>query len=657
LRRAVRFGRQQLELREPFLHTLVPVVVQMMGGAFPELQKETNRVVQLIKDEEVSFSRTLDRGIKLFNQAYREAIYRASLVRTQEYNAPAIDHDLQKQRAIDEWEKPTGETRWAYQPSISGEDAFKLHATYGFPIDLTRIMAEERGLTVDIPGYEKLMEQAQGESGPKGSESLVMTLTPDAIAKLAEEKVSPTNDSTKFSRAAITATVRAIWNGDDLGLSPASAFEDEELAIILDRTNFYSEMGGQIGDAGELCTGPAIFDVRTTRIVAGYILHIGRLRAGKLRVGDAVTATVTGGRDRTEKNHTSTHLANWALREVFGEGVQQKGSLVDPEKLRFDFSHPKAMSDDEISQVESLVNREIQKKLPVYATEAPQELALKINGLRAVFGEKYPPLVRVVSIGAPVADLLANPMDPKWRAYSIEFCGGTHLKTSDEAGQFAIVAEESVSKGIRRLVALTGDAAAEALAVAQQIETAIASAKDLPDAQLSAHIATLQKLSAGQIPLRAKRRAQAAIAEIQAKHKGVEKAAKAKGDSSGVNAVAVAGELLAKASDIAGGKLVIGEIRGATDDQLRSAVDSLKKKTGSYAIMLAAGEGEKVTFVAAVSDDLVTKGLKAGDWVKETAKLTGGGGGGRPQMAQGSGKDPAAIPAALAAAEKFAKKI
>ena len=268
-------------------------------------------------------------------------------------------------------------------------------------------MAEERGMTVDIAGYEKLMEQARelARSGGKSADSSLTDIPPDAMSKLSQ-LVKPTDDQPKFSHQPIKSQIMAIWNGDDLGLSPASAFDDEELAIILDQTNFYAEMGGQVGDSGPLTSVSGVFDVQTTRAVGGYVLHIGRLRTGKISVGDVVEATVSSARRRTEKNHTGTHLANWALRETLGDGVQQKGSLVDPEKLRFDFSHSKSLSDEEIAGVETLVNEAIAKKLPVYAQEAPQEKALKINGLRAVFGEKYPPMVRVVSIGAPVADLL-----------------------------------------------------------------------------------------------------------------------------------------------------------------------------------------------------------------------------------------------------------
>ncbi len=264
-------------------------------------------------------------------------------------------------------------------------------------------------------------------------------------------------------------------------------------------------------------------------------------------------------------------------------------------------------------------------------------------------------MVRVVSIGAPVSDLLADPGNANWRQFSIEFCGGTHLASTDQVGRFAITAEESVSKGIRRIVALTGEAATavESAAIAW-IGNIIA--RQTSDADLPAVIAQLQSAVAAPLPLRTKRRAQAAIAELQTRLKAVEKSNRAHSTGGGVDAVKAAGDLLAQASPIAGGKLVIGQIPGATDDQLRSAIDSLRKKSPTHAILLAAGDDQKVTFVAAVSDDVIAQGLKAGDWVKQVAAVAGGGGGGRPQMAQGSGKDPAQIPAALNLARSIAAK-
>jgi alanyl-tRNA synthetase len=671
LRRAVRFGRQQLGLIEPFVHQLVPVVVDSMGGAFPELKTNPSHVIELIKDEEVSFGLTLDRGIGLFEEVVTRSMLHEyarmtgmkgigvnrsaegesflSLVDVHGTKPPRSVSSLAAIKELQSAQRTLG--------SIPANDAFKLHDTYGFPIDLTRIMAEERGMSVDIAGYEKLMEQARelARAGGKSADSSLTDIPPDAMSKLSQ-LVKPTDDQPKFSHQPIKSQIMAIWNGDDLGLSPASASEDEELAIILDRTNFYSEMGGQVGDSGLLASASGEFDVQSTRTVGGYVLHIGRIRSGKLTVGDTVEATVSSARRQTEKNHTGTHLANWALRETLGDGVQQKGSLVDPEKLRFDFSHSKSMSDEEIAGVEKLVNEAIAKKLPVYAQEAPQEKALKINGLRAVFGEKYPPMVRVVSIGAPVADLLNDPSKTDWRKFSIEFCGGTHLASTDQIERFAITAEESVSKGIRRIVALTGEAASAVESAANRLDGIIARARQTSDAELSCLLAELQTVVASPLPLRAKRRAQAAIAELQARHRAFEKTNRAQSSGGGVDAVKVAADLLAHAPPYAGGKLVIGQIPGATDDQLRSAIDSLRKKSPTHAILLAASDDQKVTFIAAVSDDLVAKGLKAGDWVKQVAAITGGGGGGRPQMAQGSGKDPTKITDALSAARQIATK-
>ena len=310
---------------------------------------------------------------------------------------------------------------WNKQPPIiPAEAAFKLYDTYGFPIDLTRIMAEERGMTVDLAGYEKLMEQAKELSRgvDKAAGNPVYDLPPNILDELQKLNVHPTDDAHKFHRAPARATLRAIWNGHDLDetADASSVRAGEQVAVILDKTNFYAEMGGQVGDTGEMRSDSGtggtsktpIFIVDTARGVGHFVLHIGHIKSGKITVGDGITAYVMGGRDRTEKNHTSTHLANWALRETLGDHVQQKGSLVDPEKLRFDFVHQKALTDEEIAAVQTLVNGCITQKLPVYSEIAPQEQALKIHGLRAVFGEKYPPMVRVVSIGVPIPELIGN---------------------------------------------------------------------------------------------------------------------------------------------------------------------------------------------------------------------------------------------------------
>jgi alanyl-tRNA synthetase len=651
LRRAVRFGRQQLELKDPFLHKLVPVVVEAMGDAFPELKSNPSRVAEIIKDEEVSFGRTLDRGIQLFDDAAARAAGKI----------------------------------------VSGEDAFKLHDTYGFPIDLTRIMAEERGMSVDLAGYEKLMEEARekARSGGKEGDTALFDLPPDVIAKLQSQGVSPTEDSAKYAGGKARVKVKGIWNGKELvehaaSPSPGTPGEgrgegstksgdtnrpnplpeyrergQEHVSVVLDRTPFYAEMGGQVGDEGTLVAPGTELAVTTTRVVGGYVLHVAELRHGSIKVGTELEASVDAVlRPRTEQNHTTTHIANWALREVLGDGVQQKGSLVDPEKLRFDFSHGKALSDDELARIEQLANEYIGRKAAVYAEEAPQEQALKINGLRAVFGEKYPPRVRVVSIGAPVADLLADPGNAKWRNYSIEFCGGTHLKSSEQAGSFVITAEESVSKGIRRIVAHTGDAAKRVQAANDALDALVAKGAKTPDNELSALVQEIQKsLAASPIGLRAKRKAQQAITDLQTRIKAYEKAQKQSAATS-VDVAGIAEKLLSAATvSVAAAKVVVGEVPDATAEQLGAVADSLRKRAGaSYAILIGSKADGKVSFVSMASDDVIAKGLKAGDWIREAAKTAGGGGGGRPNHAQAGGKDPAKLGEALEVARAFASK-
>jgi alanyl-tRNA synthetase len=628
LRRAVRFGRQQLQLRDPFLHTLVPVVVSAMSDAFPELKTNPAHVIEIIRDEEISFSKTIDRGIDLFEEAANRA------------------------KANDE-----------KQLVLQGEDAFRLHDTYGFPIDLTRIMAEERGMIVDIAEYERLMEQARelARAGGKAADSAVYQLTPHALSELAARQIAPTDDRPKYDfrpnyDGHFTATIKAIWDGAGLVEAMPRSAQQCQFAIILDRTNFYSEMGGQVGDRGEIHGGGANFVVTTTRSVGGYTLHIGfNVTSEPVVVGSTVEPWVSSLRYSVEQNHTSTHLANWALREVLGDGVQQKGSLVDPEKLRFDFSHGKAMTEQEVERVESLVAQRVTQNLRVFAMEAPQEQALKINGLRAAFGEKYPPLVRVVSIGPPVTDLLENPADPDWRNFSVEFCGGTHLRNTGEIGDFVVTAEESVSKGIRRIVALTGDAAQAVIARGKSVDSLIQEANAKSDDQLAEVLAALQKsISSGELALLGKRRAQAAVASVQDRYRKWEKANKAQSTAK-FDVGDLATRLLESAPTLGPGKLVVADIPDSAPDQLLSLLDSLKKKAGSYAILLGSANDGKVNFVAAVSDDLIAKGLKAGDWIRHAAQATGGGGGGRPQMAQAGGKDPTKLHDALAIAKTFAQ--
>ena len=698
LRRAVLYGRQQLNLHESFIHKLVPVVVDMMGEMFPELRKNPQYVIDRIKDEEISFGRTWDRGLNLECEAEKIALVNSSPVQLtldeplricfdRETDAlvisrdQPIEHISQQPSLVLERIPFTDLTPSVIRryfktpPEITAMSAFALHDTYGFPIDLTRIMAEEHGMTVDLVGFEKLMEEAKerSRSAEKGAGNAVYDLPPNILDELAKLGVHATDDSPKYKHGPARATVRAIWNGKRLeqSVDTASMRPGEQIAMILDKTNFYAEMGGQVGDTGEFRDdNGVIFVVEATRAIGPYVLHIGHVKRGRIRVTDSVTTTVTGGRERTEKNHTSTHIANWALRETLGEHVQQKGSLVDPEKLRFDFSHQHSMNDEELTRVEQLVNACIEKKLPVYAEVVPQEQAMKINGLRAVFGEKYPPMVRVISVGVPVAELLQNPANPGWRAYAVEFCGGTHLGNSGDAEKFVITAEEAVSKGIRRLVALTGAAADEALSHAKVIDGLIAQGRSTSEAALPNVIAALQKsIAGGTAPLLAKRRALAAVAEFQEKHKKFLKTQAAKlADAAGAASAAFDAEaLLQQAENVGGVALIVATVPDANADTLRNTWDWLKRKhpQQNVAVLLASEfvdtdkDGNKlppkVNLLAGVGDPFIGK-LKAGDWIKAAAQVVGGSGGGRPQLAMAGGKDVTKIAAALEAGKAFAKQ-
>ncbi len=632
LRRAVRFGRQNLGLTEPFLHQLVPVVLHTMQTAFPELSKSPGHVADIIKGEEYSFSRTLDRGIELFQLAADEA---------RGGNMKGI---------------------------ISAESAFKLHDTYGFPIDLTQVMAREQGLAVDVTGYEACMEEARhkARSGGKTTETSLTDLSPDVLERLARGQIPGTDDQAKYQSGPIKAAVVAIWDGREL-CNNATADAAAPVALILDRTNFYAQMGGQIGDAGNLASEQGIFTVETAHAVGHYILHLGKVAAGRLQCGDSVTAQVHGDRSRIEQNHTGTHLANWALREVLGEHVQQKGSLVDAEKLRFDFVQPQPLQEQQIQCVEDKVNEVIARRWPVYTAEVPLEQARRIYSLRAVFGEKYPERVRVVSIGVPVAELLAQPENQRWREFSIEFCGGTHLAETGQTQDFAIVAEESVSKGIRRIVAYTGAAAAAARRRTAHIGKLIAAAEHATEDDLSAKLNEIQHaLEEVGVPVVVRRRAQMVIKVLQERIREQARRRQAPQQSSGASLSHV-DQLLAAAEQIGQAELIVAEMGVKSADELRATMDAVKKKRpqGMFAMLLASTETPmdkqgnplpaKVNLLAAVGDSLISK-LKAGDWIRVVAPVVGGSGGGRPQLAMAGGKQTDKIVEALAAGRQFAHK-
>jgi alanyl-tRNA synthetase len=574
LRRAERYGRQYLGTEKPFLCDLVPHVVQVMQHAFPELSRNPGRVAELIRIDEESFIRTLDRGIKLFGDAAERAIQ-------------------------------------AGTSQISGSDAFKLHDTYGVYIDIVEQMAAEAGMTVDRAGFDQAMEEAKDIARGSRKQHAVTAI---------QGELPKTDDSPKYkgliARGKIVASVK-----DNVVATTGTLETGEQAALVLDKTNFYAEQGGQVGDQGIIKTKTGTFEVEDTQRLGDAVLHLGKVREGSLKAGQAAALAVSSRREDTVRNHTATHLLNWALRKVLGDHVEQKGSLVDPDKTRFDFSHSEPLTAEQIAEVERLVNEKIYADLPVTAVYKPLEEAKQIPGVRAVFGEKYPDPVRVLIVGAkkPEEATLEN---------SVEFCGGTHLVHTGQAGFFKIVGQELVGAGVRRVTAVTGR---EAVATVQRMTSVV---NDLT---------SRFKCSVTDLPAR--------VDSLQAEVKKLQQQVK-KGAATDLQGAA--DKLLACAADVGGSKVIVGEMPSGPEEQMRNQIDRIKQKAGSAVVVVGWADDGKVGLIAAVTDDLVKKGVHGGKLIGQVAKVVGGGGGGKPSMAQAGGKEPAKLPEALDLAKKLA---
>ncbi len=579
LRRASRFGRE-LGVHEPFIYKLVPVVVQVMGDAFSEIKERAEYVATVVEAEEASFGRTLDRGIEIFAAAAQRA-------------------------------ENTGER------TINGEDAFQLYDTYGFPLDLTQLMAEERGLTVDTAKFGELMEQ-QRERARAAQKTTQLSVT------LTDTELPVTEDIHKYHSNYCDAKIVG-WIDKEGFKNQGTIVAGDDVAIILDKTCFYAEAGGQVGDCGVIKSDRGEFIVENTAKIANCVVHRGRLAQGSLSVGDKVKAVVSKDRDATKKNHTATHLLQWALQQVLGRSATQQGSFVAPDYLRFDFTYPKAPTAEELKRVESLVRGKIAADLPVTYAVLPKEQAQKL-GAMALFGEKYGDEVRVVGIGAASGEKIAD-------AFSREFCGGTHVDRLGSIAGFKIIKEESISAGVRRITALSG----------QGLTDYFEQRSDIVD-QLS----QLLKVPADAIAGR--------VEQLLTENKKLTKDLKSGRAAGATDTMAEAKKLLDEGEKIGAAHIIVGRISTTPIERAREAIDMLKKKVKSAAIVLGFADGDKVTLLAGVTDDLVKKGIKADDLVRAIAPIVEGGGGGRPQMAQAGGKKPEKIQEALAKAKELISK-
>ncbi len=589
LRRGARFGRE-LGMHEPFIYKLTPVVVDCLGGAFDEIRQRADYVSSVIKSEEESFGRTVDRGIEIFSAAAERAKGRAD-------------------------------------KTIDGEDAFQLYDTYGFPLDLTELMARESGLGVDTTKFEELMDEqrTRARAAQKGN-SLAARLGGS------DTELPVTEDMHKYKMD--SCRVQVVGFLDSGGYKDSGRIEKgAEAGVVLDKTCFYAESGGQVGDTGTISIfdesgkQKALFIVDNTARVAGCVIHRGKVVEGAIAVGDKVKAVVSRDRDSTRKNHTATHLLQWALQQTAGKAVTQQGSLVSPDYLRFDFTCPAALTGQQIKEVEKLVREKIADDSPVTFAEMARDEAKKL-GAMALFSEKYGDRVRVVCIGTDSEDRLCD-------AFSREFCGGTHVERLGLIGGFKIIKEESVSAGVRRITALTGG----------RLEEYLEKRSDILDT-----LSALLKVPAEGLIDR--------VNQLLVENKKLAKEAKGAAKQS-ADGGAQASKLLEKAEKIGDSFVIVGRLADVNDEQARGVVDMLKKKAKSAAILLATrhgGSDGKVMLLAGVTEDLIAKGLSAGDIVKNVAPIVGGGGGGKAHLAQAGGKNPEKIDEALAAAAKLIKE-
>ncbi|QKN78006.1 alanine--tRNA ligase [Bacillus pumilus] len=570
LRRAVRYAKT-IHIHRPFMYDLVPVVAEIMKDFYPDVQAKEEFIAKVIKNEEERFHETLNEGLAILSEVIKK-------------------------------ERDKGNTQ------ISGEDVFKLYDTYGFPVELTEEYAEDENMTVDREGFQAEMEKQRERARNARQDVGSMQVQGGALGDIKVE-------STFVGYEYLTADahiVELLQNGEIV----TEAHEGDTVQILLDETPFYAESGGQVADKGTLKSAEVIIDIKDVKKAPnGQHVHEGVVVSGTAKKGLEVTAEVESAlRKGIVKNHTATHLLHQALKDVLGSHVNQAGSLVNENRLRFDFSHFGQVTKEELSQIEKIVNEKIWEGISVAIDLKPIAEA-KEMGAMALFGEKYGDIVRVVQVGD----------------YSIELCGGCHVQNTAEIGLFKIASESGIGAGTRRIEAVTGKGAYEELndqlAILEQAASDLKSnTKDVP-----------KRIAALQADLKeAQRENESLLAKLSQ---------------------AEAGSILEKVTEIGGVKVLTEKVNAKDMNHLRTMVDDLKAKLGSAVIVLGAVQNGKVNISAGVTKDVIEKGLHAGKLVKQAAEICGGGGGGRPDMAQAGGKQPEKLEEALATVEESVKSV
>uniref|UniRef100_A0A646QDK8 Alanine--tRNA ligase n=1 Tax=Hemiscolopendra marginata TaxID=943146 RepID=A0A646QDK8_9MYRI len=632
LRRAIRYAHEKLNAKSGFFSTLIDVVIETLGDTFPEVSKDPQMVKDIINEEEVQFLKTLTRGQRLL------------------------------QRTIS---KLNG------QSVLPGDIAWRLYDTYGFPVDLTSLMAEEKGLKINWEEYEETKKKAQllSQGKGKGTEEYI-SLEVHSITELQNRGIPPTYDLPKYDYEFDSSenyiyhpsigTIQAIWKSKQFVENITSG---DECGLLLDRTCFYAEQGGQIYDEGFLVKEDdeeVEFRVKNVQVKGGYILHYGVLE-GNLKVGDKMKMIIDETRRKlVMNNHTGTHILNFALRKVLSAETDQRGSLVAPDRLRFDFTAKGAMTVAQIKESEQIANEMISKNEKVYAKETPLAAAKAVQGLRAVFDETYPDPVRVVSIGIPVEDLVGDPLGPGGSVTSVEFCGGTHLLRSGHIGDFIISSEEAIAKGIRRIVALTGPEATKALKKADLLQNGLNALKTVIKTEgnnLSLRILNKKitdfddEISHAVIPYWKKDEFRKELKEMK----------KVLDDRDRSHKALILQQVVEQTKQLIEEKskeqIFVHEFKaGSNAKALDGALKQVKALAPEMAAMFFSVDLDngKIICLSNVPKVLVQKGLKANEWVNHVSTLIKGKGGGKEESAQATGVNVDAIDEVLKMAAEFA---
>ncbi|KAL1639962.1 Alanine--tRNA ligase [Diplodia intermedia] len=627
LRRGARYARKYLHTDiGSFFSKIVPKLVEQVGGMFPEIKKREQDVKEILDEEEQAFAKSLDRGEVMFDKYAKQV-------------------------------EASGSKK------IAGKDVWRLYDTYGFPEDLTLIMAEERGLTIDDAEVREAQAIAKEASkGAKKAGANVVKLDVHALGHLQETKVAPTDDSFKFAKDNITAKIKAIFHPEKKFIkSTSEAGEGEQIGLVLDKTNFYAEQGGQEYDTGKILiegANEAAFDVQNVQVSNGYVLHTGFLSYGALSLEDEVICEYDElRRNPIRNNHTGTHVLNYALREVLGSDIDQKGSLVAPEKLRFDFSWKKGVTEAEIQKIEAISNGYIRDNRAVYIEPIAVADAYKIRGVRAIFGEKYPDPVRVVSIGATLKEIMADPDNEKWGKLSIEFCGGTHVSSTGEIKELVVLEENGIAKGIRRIIAVTGQGAYDVQRVAADFSKELERFEKTPfgpdkDAlqkktQVELNELSISLLDKAKFRERFDKVTKAMVAEQKKQSKAASK-----------KVVEAITDYFAQHTDA---KFLVQKVeydpqhtKGAIGEAIKHVSSKQKDKT----VYLMAGDVKdgKVVHSCYLGDHFETQGASAAEWSNAVSGAVGGKAGGKGKTSVGQGTNADKLDEGLELATKYLEK-